>query len=480
MGIGLGFDLTIEQTQKLVMTPELIQAIKILQFNTQELDAFVEEQLLVNPVIEKEPESGEDAAGKEQEKDPLWEEPDDGKEASGDKEIDWKEIIRQKQYDDISYGKDNYRADPEEDHSYESYVASEETLADYLMFQLQVATDREEVLKAGEYIIEALDDNGYLGMPLEEVAQESGTCMKAAEKALRLIQAMDPMGVGARDIRECITIQLKQMGLYNDEFATIIQDYFEDIGTNRIGPISKALGLSKQEVQAMLDMIRTLEPKPGREYISSSDTRYITPDVFVEKIAGVYTVVTNEGSLPQLTISSYYSSLLNQAENDEELSEYLQDKINSALWLIKSINQRKSTIYNVVSEVVKYQEEFFEKGPKYMKPLTLHVIADRLGIHESTVSRSINGKYMQSPRGMFEIKHFFSSGVQGSDGDDISSNSVKEFIRELVAGEDQSKPLSDQEMVGLLKDRGISISRRTVAKYRDELNIPSSSKRRRY
>ena len=252
------------------------------------------------------------------------------------------------------------------------------------------------------------------------------------------------------------------------------------MGANRVSVIAKAVGLPKSDIQNMIDVIRSLEPKPGREFISSSSTRYITPDIFVEKIEGKYVVMTNEGSVPHLSVSSYYSSLLQQAENDEELSTYLSDKINSAIWLIKSINQRKETIYNVVSEVVKYQEEFFEKGNKYMKPLTLKVIAEKLGIHESTVSRAINGKYMQSPRGVFEIRYFFSSGVQGSSGDDISSNSVKAFIKELVDEEDSTKPLSDQDMVGLLKKKGINISRRTVAKYRDEMHIPSSSRRRRY
>jgi RNA polymerase sigma-54 factor len=200
----------------------------------------------------------------------------------------------------------------------------------------------------------------------------------------------------------------------------------------------------------------------------------------VDKVEGQFVVHTNEGSVPHLSVSSYYSELLNKAENDEELSSYLSDRINSAVWLIKSINQRKQTIYNVVSEVVKYQQDFFEKGPKYMKPMTLRVIADKLGVHESTVSRSINGKYMQCPLGVYEIRYFFSSGVQGDSGDDISSSSVKEFIKELVDGEDPAKPLSDQEMVGLLKEKGINISRRTIAKYRDEIGIPSSSRRRRY
>ncbi len=472
----MGFDLTIEQVQKMVMTPELIQAIQILQFNIQDLENYVQEQLLENPVLEKEERTEE----KKEPADPQWEENSE-QTASRDKdEVDWKEIIRQKQYDDISYGHNNYKAEDTEDHSFEGFVASEQTLIDHLMPQLHLMTKDEHLIAAGEYIIENLNDNGYLTVPLDEVADATNECLDVSEQALSLVQDMDPVGVGARNIQECILIQLKNLGILTPEYETLVNDYFEDLGTNRIAPIAKAIGLPKADVQQMVDIIRTLEPKPGREYISSSGTRYIVPDVFVDKIEGEYVVRTNEGSVPQLSVSSYYSSLLNKAEGDEELSSYLSDRINSAVWLIKSINQRKQTIYNVVSEVVKYQEDFFEKGTKYMKPMTLRVIADRLGVHESTVSRSINGKYMQSPLGVFEIRHFFSSGVQGDGGDDISSSSVKEFIKELVDAEDPAKPLSDQEMVGLLKEKGINISRRTIAKYRDEIGIPSSSRRRRY
>ena len=473
----MGFDLTIEQVQKMVMTPELIQAIQILQFNVQDLEQYVHEQLLENPVLEKDAEHREEKKEKE---DPQWEEKEEPQRTSEKDEVDWKEIIRQKQYDDISYGHNNYKADDTEDHSFEGFVASEETLIDYLMPQLRMMTKDEHLLAAGEYIIENLDDNGYLIVPLDEVADATNECLDVAEHALSLVQDMDPVGVGARDIKECILIQLKSLGILTPEYETLVNEYFEDLGTNRIAPIAKALGIPKGEVQQMVDIIRTLEPKPGREYISSSGTRYIVPDVFVDKVEGQFVVHTNEGSVPHLSVSSYYSGLLNKAENDEELSSYLSDRINSAVWLIKSINQRKQTIYNVVSEVVKYQQDFFEKGPKYMKPMTLRVIADKLGVHESTVSRSINGKYMQCPLGVYEIRYFFSSGVQGDSGDDISSSSVKEFIKELVDGEDPAKPLSDQEMVGLLKEKGINISRRTIAKYRDEIGIPSSSRRRRY
>ena len=228
-------------------------------------------------------------------------------------------------------------------------------------------------------------------------------------------------------------------------------------------------------------MIKSLEPKPGRQFASQTDTRYIVPDVLVERVDDDYVVTVNDSSSPHLMVSSYYEKLLTEAEKDSNLSKYLTDRLNSAMWLIKSIDQRKQTIYNVVEAVVKYQKEFFDKGSKYLKTLTLKQIAEEVGIHESTVSRSINGKYLQSPMGVFEIKYFFSGGVTGGQsGEGISSKSIKSFIKEIVDSEDPKSPYSDQDMVKMLKEKGIDISRRTVAKYRDEMHILSSSKRRRY
>jgi RNA polymerase sigma-54 factor len=230
----------------------------------------------------------------------------------------------------------------------------------------------------------------------------------------------------------------------------------------------------------MADLIRSLEPKPGREFSCQTSTRYIVPDVLVEKVEGEYVVTVNESSTPRLTLSSYYQKLMKQSDEDENLSKFLSGRYNSAIWLIKSIEQRKQTIYNVVRAVVRYQKDFFDLGTKYMKPLTLKQIAEEVGIHESTVSRSINGKYMQTPRGVYEIRYFFSSGVADDKGEGISSSSIKEFIKEMINSEDPASPLSDQEMVAMLAEKGIELSRRTVAKYRDELKIPSSSKRKRY
>ena len=260
----------------------------------------------------------------------------------------------------------------------------------------------------------------------------------------------------------------------------IIGKHLEDIANNRLSAVAKDTGMTVLEVQEAADIIRTLEPKPGRQFASEMETKYIIPDVIVEKIEDDYVVIINESSTPHLTVSSYYRNLLGQAEKDKQLADYLSERVNSANWLIRSIEQRKQTIFNVVSSVVKHQREFFDNGSKYLKTLTLKDIAEELGIHESTVSRSINGKYLQCPRGVYEIKYFFSAGVSDQVGEGVSSNSIKEFMKEIIDGEDKHRPYSDQTIVKILEDKGFNISRRTVAKYRDELGILSSSKRKRY
>lgn len=459
--IRLGFDLTIEQTQKLVMTPELIQAIQILQFNTQELETFVQEQILVNPVLEQETETETEEHSEREEK------------------LDWKEFIRNSNYDDISY-RGWQDKDEDKNNSFERYVVNEVTLPEHLMFQYQFATMSKGCRRVGKYIIESLDENGYMTSTVDEIAGATGVSEEKVNEALEIIHGFDPAGVGARNLQECLEIQLKTKNELTPEIEKVIDEHLEDIADNRLSVVAKDMGMTVQQVQDIADVIRTLEPKPGRQFASEMETKYIIPDVIVEKAEDEYIVIINESSTPHLSISSYYRSLLGRADADPQLAEYLSDRVNSANWLIKSIEQRKQTIYNVVSAVVKYQKDFFDYGSKYLRTLTLKDIAEELGIHESTVSRSINGKYLQCARGVFEIKHFFSAGVSDDAGEGISSNSIKEFIKEIVDSEERTKPYSDQKMVEMLKERGLNISRRTVAKYRDEMGILSSSKRRRY
>lgn len=453
MDIRLGYGLTIEQTQKLTMTPELIQAIRILQFNTQELDSFVQEEILENPVLEFDKKHLESLAALQEQ-------------ISED-------------YSDPGYKQWQYSKDKEE-YSFEQFTSKEETLEDYLLLQLTFSSLKDNDLKIGRYLVEAIDDNGYLTVSCEQVSRAFGTTEEHVSRVLDVIQTFEPSGVGARNLKECLIIQLASKGLLDEAVEYIILNHLEDLGENRLNKVSKTTGIPVNQVQMVCDLIRTLEPKPGRSFSSGESVKYIVPDIMVEKVNNDYVVVNNEGSLPHLRVSSYYSSLANQYKEDEELSKYLNDRLSSAFWLIKSIEQRKRTIYNVASAVVQHQKEFFEKGSKYLKTLTLKQVAEAIGMHESTVSRSVNGKYMQTPRGVFEIKYFFSSGITGQDGEGVSSNSIKTMIKEIIDGEDHTKPFSDQDIVGILSEKGIEISRRTVAKYREGMNILSSSKRRRY
>jgi len=489
----LGYELNISQMQKLVMTPELIQAIQILQFNTQELENYIEEQLLVNPILEtaspgvsdnaaedgNESAGGEDASGSGE---PLSRddrsEYDTGKDRDKDDEFDWSEHFRD--YDDISYRQEDYAGREQSNYTFEQFATSSITLVEHLMFQLQFAPIKRQCRQVGKYIIESLDQNGYMTQSVEEIAAKFGISVNDVEIVLEAIQTFEPSGVGARNLKECLLIQLKNSGQNDPMLRKVIQDHLEDIADNRLNNIAKDLNITVREVQEFRDIIKSLEPKPGREFGDASDTRYIVPDVTVEKIDGKYIVNVNETTAPKLMVSPYYRKILMDADKESTISKFLSGRLNSALWLIKSIEQRRQTIFNVVTAVVKYQEKFFDEGPKQLKTLTLKQIADEVGIHESTVSRAINGKYMQCPRGLYEIKYFFTSGVTGNFGEGISSESIKTFIREIIDAEDQASPHSDQTIVEMLENKGIDISRRTVAKYRDEMKIPSSSKRKRY
>lgn len=452
----LGYELTIEQTQKLSMTPELIQAIQILQFSNIDLLDYVQNEILENPILEAE-------------------------KTYDTQEVDIREKIREADYEEASFRQWEYNPSSEDDdYTYEQYVSEEDTLTDYLMSQLQFSKLKGEKLSVGKYIVEAIDDNGYLTVSVEEICKACGCDVDTCEDVLSFIQTFDPCGVGARNLRECLIIQLAAKGLLTDEIEEIIENMLEELADNKISYIAKKIGLKNQEVQQIADLIRTLDPKPGRVFSNGDSIKYVVPDVFVEKINDEYIVSTNDTSVPKLMVSSYYNKLSSQADTDEELNKYLNERLNAAVWLIKSIEQRKQTIHNVASAVVKYQQDFFNKGEKHMKTLTLKQIADEIGVHESTVSRSINGKYMQSPQGVFELKYFFSSGVSSEDGTGVSSNSVKSIIKDIINNEDPKKPYSDQDMVEILKEKGIDISRRTVAKYREGMNILSSSKRRRF
>lgn len=454
----IGYELTIEQTQKLSMTPELIQAIQILQYNNQELNEYIDKELLENPILESEYHK------------------------ESDTEIDIDSLR-----DQLIQADENVEAykqweshSTSDEYSYENFVAFNYTLTEFLIEQLHFSSLKGQDAEIGRYIIENIDDNGYLSMSLEEICSVLDVDLDSCERVLDLIHTFEPSGVGARDLNECLIIQLASLGELTDEIEFIISNRLKDLADNKYALISKEVGISLTEVQEIADLIKTLEPKPGRGFDSDNSIKYILPDIYVEETNGEYIVSTNDGSTPSLHISSYYNSLAEEAKSDKELSNYLNNRFNSAMWLMKSIEQRKKTIYNVASAIVQFQNDFFAKGERFLKPLTLKQIAETVGVHESTVSRAINGKYMQCPRGVFELKYFFTGGILNEDGSGVSSNSIKSMIKEFVDAEDDKKPLSDSKISEMLHEKGIDISRRTVAKYRDDIGILPSSKRRRF
>ncbi len=469
----MGFELNLSQTQKLIMTPELRQAIQILQFNNVKLMEFIYKQLEVNPFLESaDNRNQESASGDDRDNDNNYEKSD-----SKD-EIDWKEITER--YDDLSYKAYERNVDSDEKQSFESYTSKKMSLKDHLMVQLGVSVKTNKEKRIGEFIIESLDNKGYLGCSVQDISLLLNEDVVEVERVLRLIQTFDPVGVGARNLSECLMIQLKEKGIQDKNAYIIAESYLEDIATNKVQKIAKDLKISVTRVQSICDIIKMLEPKPSRGFIVDSDNiRYIVPDVTIEKINDEYIIIVNDNNLPTLTISNYYKSMISNLD-DKEANKFLTDKLNSSMWLIKSIEQRRMTLYKVTESILKFQRKFFDEGKTALKPLVLKDVADDVGVHESTVSRATNGKYVQTPRGLFELKYFFASSISEADGDGISSTSVKTQIQKLINDENPQKPLSDQKIAEMLSNEGINISRRTVAKYRDEMRIPSSSMRRRY
>ncbi|NLK34909.1 MAG: RNA polymerase factor sigma-54 [Gracilibacteraceae bacterium] len=465
----MGYDLLIEQQQKLIMTPELKLALRILQLPTVELEELLQHELEDNPVLELVDDSRDEKSEAQHKQ--------DKKEKENEKEIDWKEYF---QFQGKSYSECGFENDDAAELSYENFVTYSYTLKDHLISQLRVSQISKKIRGIGEYIIESLDENGYLTITQEDLAAILYVDIKAVKEALSVIQTFEPYGVGASHLKECLLIQLKSKDILDEKLETIISDHLDDIASNRISNISKKLSVSIEEAQRYSDIIKSLEPKPGRAFEEGTSTKYVTPDVYIEKVGNEYVVIVNDHYGSRLIINQFYKKILVSEDKSSQASAFINNKLSSAMWLIKSLEHRKNTLYNVVKAILDYQMDFFEKGPMFLKTMTLKKIAEMVNVHESTVSRTINGKYVQTPRGIFEIKYFFKSGVDNQDGEAISSESIKKMIKSYVSNEDASKPLSDQNIADLLVKEGYMISRRTVAKYRDELGILSSSKRKRY
>ena len=462
----LTHDIFLEQQQKLLMTPELRQAIAILQMSTLELGEHIQKEMEENPFLDE----------KEPEEVPEQEEREAEAEAEANNALEqWMEY-----HSDRDYG--YMPQEREEEKSFENYVTSRPSLVEHLEFQLRMLSRDDQDLPIGEYLIGSIDDNGYLTVELAEVAARLEVPEARVEKVLKMIHSFHPHGVGARDLSECLMIQLCHYGKNDPIITEIVQNYLEDIGRGRLNRIAQALNISVQEVQEICDLIRTLDPKPGLQYSNSEQVKYIKPDIFVEKIDGEYVVIVNDFQFPRLTINRTYEKILRQPEAfSQEARQYLEEKMGSAMWLIKSIEQRRMTLYKVARCIVDIQKDFLDNGIAFLKPLTLREVADIVEVHESTVSRATTNKYMETPQGLYELKYFFSTGVQcRRGGERISARSIKKQIEEMVAQEDPTQPLSDEQIAQNLQEQGISISRRTIAKYRNELGIASTIIRRRY
>ncbi len=462
----LNFNLNLELSQKLIMTPELRQAIEILQFNSLELSKFVQEELMVNPVIEM---NNESDANQSFEKEAII--------LKKLESIDWKAVAQD--YDHSRVKNIHRDVETREEFNLENMVAMEDNLTDFLLSQLQFAVLDSKYIPAGRYIIQNIDHNGYLKLDSSEIENRFKFTVDEVEDIIQTIQTFEPHGVCARDLAECLLIQVQMKGICDLLVIRIIDKHLNDLAYNRLKLIAKICGASEHDVQEAVDIIRCLEPKPGRLFSSLQDIKYVVPDVTVEKTEEGYIILVNDSTAPKLQISAFYQQMLS-SNQESETTEYIHHKLNTALKLIKSIEQRRNTIYRVVQAILNFQKDFFDRGTIHLRTLNLKDIADEIGVHESTVSRAVNGKYMQCHRGLFEMKYFFQSGVNSTYGDGISSESIKIIIKELIDKEDANQPISDQDISNEINKIGIKISRRTIAKYRDELKIQSSSKRKRY
>lgn len=482
--MALDLRLQVKLSQQLVMTPQLQQAIKLLQLSRMELVDVVTEELAENPLLEEgvDPqEVREEEADTRQTEDPVSTdvspEQEVKAEAEGMDDIDWQTYLEG--YSLNSSDTRNSYEDQEERPSYESLLTKKGSLNDHLMWQLSMSSFAEEERFAAAEIIGNLDDAGYLHASLEELAEVCERDLSVVEKALVRVQQFDPPGVACRNLQECLLLQLERMDMSDSLAAAILRDNIVELEGRKYPLIAKAQKVSLDDVLAAAKLISGLDPRPGRAY-NEEDVHYIVPDIFVHKVGDEYVVTQNDEGLPNLRINSFYRNALTDNKSvDKKAGEYIQDKMRSAVWLIKSIHQRQRTIYKVTKSIVKFQREFFDHGIEYLKPLVLRDVAEDIEMHESTVSRVTTNKYVQTPQGLFELKYFFNSGINTADGDAVASESVKNRIKEIVAGENPKKPYSDQKIVDLLKDQDINIARRTVTKYREMLGLGSSTERKR-
>jgi len=470
----------LKMSQQLVMTPQLQQAIKLLQLTRLELQDVVRQELEENPLLEETLEADEIRENEQAELTESEETPelpsDDFKEVeAGDETLrDWDSYL-----DGYTFSSGEQYRDDEDRPSLENLLTRRGTLTDHLLWQLHMGHFSDEEVRIGEEIIGNIDEDGYLRASPEEIA---ATCSKDAEyviPVLKRIQEFDPCGIAARDVQECLLIQARFMGMQGSVVERILQNNLKDLETRKYKQIARELSVDIDEVLMAAKIIGGFDPKPGSMY-SSEDVHYISADIFVYKVGDEYLVMLNEEGVPNLKVSPYYAEAKTNGLVDSRADEYINEKVRSALWLIKSIQQRQRTIYKVAKSIIRFQRDFLDRGIEYLRPLVLRDVADDIGMHESTISRVTTNKYMQTPQGLFELKYFFNSGLSTSEGEFVASESVKNRIREIIEKEDTKKPLSDQKIADMLSGQTVNIARRTVTKYREILKLGSSSERKRH
>jgi RNA polymerase sigma-54 factor len=508
--VKLAHDLRLRQ--QLVMTPQLQQAIKILQLSLAELETVVQNELDANPMLEPLDQSvTETAANAVQDEnmilpadgEPLPPEPEPG---TAEPESEWERVevevsapsiategadaaaeMQEPSLDKLDWIEtysNNWQDgevpndDDERRQALENTLTRKASLEDHLIWQLRMSSLDHDGQRIGATIIYNLNDDGYLETPVAELAAQLETSVERVESVLKRVQRFDPPGVAARDLRECLLVQLQNLGMEESLAARIVRQHLDLLEKHRYGEIAKALGIEIKMVAEAARSIASLEPKPGRDY-GGIEPAYIVPDVYIQKIGDDFVVTLNESAVPRLRLATYYQRVLNDSAVEIDTKEYLQERLRSARWLVKSIYQRLQTIFKVANSIVKFQRPFFEHGVGHLRPLVLKDVAEDIGMHESTISRATANKYAHTPQGIFELKFFFTSGVKATDGEDVSAETVKEKIRTLVAGESLDNPLSDQAIAAILHNGQINIARRTVAKYRQALGILPSSRRKK-
>jgi RNA polymerase sigma-54 factor len=456
-------------SQRLILTPSLQQAIKLLPLTTLELAEVLEQEVMENPLLEEVPQEQPSAEEIAQE------------EAKTEREDILKEIDVEKFFEDYLDDGDHRRtrsAEIPELPPIENTLTEQPDLYDHLMWQLHMSVSDELTLEIGDAIIQNLDADGLLRASVEEIANLGPYPLEEVQKALTIIQGLDPAGVAARDLTECLRLQLRNLGLEGSPTDVMVRDHMKQLQSHQYPEIGRQMGLSPDEVSHHLEVIKRLDPKPGLKY-SPDKSSYVIPDVFVVKEGDDYKIVLNDDGLPKLRISPTYRRMLDVKEvGSEETRNYVKEKLRSALWLLKSVDQRQRTIYKVSESIIRHQRGFLDSGITHLRPLVLRDVATDIGMHESTVSRVVANKYMHTPRGVYELRFFFHSGITSNMGEAISSVTIKDKIRKMIEAEDPFRPLSDSRIAELLGTDGLPLARRTVAKYREELRIPPSNLRK--